>query len=64
MTEAKICGVNSPVAAVAAAAGGAAFIGLVFYPPSPRAFTADRAAELAALVPERVDGVSKALARG
>ena len=57
MTEAKICGVNSPAAAVAAAAGGAAFIGLVFYPPSPRAVTADRAAELAALVPERVGRV-------
>jgi phosphoribosylanthranilate isomerase len=57
MTEAKICGVNSPVAAVAAAAGGAAFIGLVFYPPSPRALTADRAAELAALVPARVGRV-------
>jgi phosphoribosylanthranilate isomerase len=55
--QTKICGVNSPVAAVAAAAGGAAFIGLVFYPPSPRALSAEAAAELAALVPERVGRV-------
>jgi phosphoribosylanthranilate isomerase len=57
VTLAKICGINSPAAAVAAAAGGAAHIGLVFYPPSPRAVTADCAAELARLVPERVGRV-------
>jgi phosphoribosylanthranilate isomerase len=57
VTLAKICGINSPAAAVAAAAGGAAHIGLVFYPPSPRAVTVDRAAELARLVPERVGRV-------
>jgi phosphoribosylanthranilate isomerase len=57
VTLAKICGVNSAVAAVAAAAGGAAYIGLVFYPPSPRAVTAERAAELARLVPERIGRV-------
>ena len=57
MTLTKICGINSPAAAVAAAAGGASHIGLVFYPPSPRAVTADGAAELARLVPERVGRV-------
>jgi phosphoribosylanthranilate isomerase len=57
MTLAKICGLNSPAAAVAAAAGGAAHIGLVFYPPSPRAVTVEAAAELARLVPERVGRV-------
>ena len=57
MTLAKICGINSPVAAVAAAAGGAAFIGLVFYPPSPRAVSPERAAQLAALVPARIGRV-------
>ncbi|HXV24557.1 MAG TPA: phosphoribosylanthranilate isomerase [Alphaproteobacteria bacterium] len=57
MIQAKICGINSPAAAVAAAAGGAAFIGLVFYPPSPRALSAEAAAELARLVPERIGRV-------
>jgi phosphoribosylanthranilate isomerase len=57
VTLAKICGINSQAAAVAAAAGGASHIGLVFYPPSPRAVTVDRAAELARLVPERVGRV-------
>ena len=57
MTLAKICGINSPAAAVAAAAGGAAHIGLVFYPPSPRAVAPEFAAELARLVPERVGRV-------
>ncbi len=57
MIQAKICGINNPAAAVAAAAGGAAYIGLVFYPPSPRFVTAEVAAGLAALVPERVGRV-------
>ncbi len=57
MIQAKICGVNSPAAALAAVAGGATFIGLVFYPPSPRSLSAQAAAELASLVPERVGRV-------
>lgn len=57
MIQAKICGINDPAAAVAAAAGGAAYIGLVFYPPSPRSVTAEVAAGLAALVPARVGRV-------
>lgn len=55
--QAKICGLNDPVAVRAAVDGGAAFIGLVFYPPSPRAVTPDQAAELAALVPAGVGKV-------
>lgn len=55
--EAKICGINSEPAMRAAVAGGAAFVGLVFYPPSPRAVTADRAAALCAPVPEGVTRV-------
>ena len=55
--EAKICGINSAPAMRAAVAGGAAFVGLVFYPPSPRAVSADRAAALCALVPEGVTRV-------
>jgi phosphoribosylanthranilate isomerase len=54
--RAKICGLNDPAGVQAAVEGGAAFVGFVFYPPSPRAVTPARAGELAALVP---DGVGK-----
>lgn len=47
----KICGVNSATALDAAIGGGAAFVGFVFYPPSPRALAAEAAAVLAATVP-------------
>jgi phosphoribosylanthranilate isomerase len=49
--RAKICGINSRAALDAAIAGGAGFVGFVFYPPSPRALTAETAAPLAAAVP-------------
>jgi phosphoribosylanthranilate isomerase len=49
--EAKICGVNSPEAMRAAVENGAAYVGLVFYPPSPRSLTPVQAAELTTLVP-------------
>jgi phosphoribosylanthranilate isomerase len=48
---AKICGLSSEAAVTAAVAGGAAFLGFVFYPPSPRAVSADKAARLCAAVP-------------
>ncbi len=51
---AKICGINSPQAMTAAVAGGAAYVGLVFYPPSPRNVTPEQAAQLAGTVPEHV----------
>jgi len=51
---AKICGIKSPEAMAAALDGGAAYVGLVFYPPSPRAVTPEQAAQLAAGVPEHV----------
>lgn len=50
----KICGVNSAAAAAAAVAGGAAHIGLVFYPPSPRAVAPGEASRLAASIPDGV----------
>lgn len=50
--EAKICGINDAAAMEAAAQGGAAYIGLNFYPPSPRAVSAGKAGELAALAGE------------
>ena len=52
----KICGVTSPDAARAAVAAGAAYIGLVLFPPSPRAVGLLTAAEIAAVIP---DGVIK-----
>lgn len=55
--RAKICGLNDSASVLAAVEGGAAFVGFVFYPPSPRAVTPDSVAELAALVPA---GVGKA----
>jgi phosphoribosylanthranilate isomerase len=55
--RAKICGLNDPEAVHAAVEGGAAFIGFVFYPSSPRAVTPDRAAELATIVPASVGRV-------
>ena len=55
--RAKICGLNDPAAVRAAVEGGAAFVGFVFYPRSPRAVTPERAAELAAIVPASVGKV-------
>ncbi|MFQ5773727.1 MAG: phosphoribosylanthranilate isomerase [Kiloniellaceae bacterium] len=52
--EVKICGINTPAACAAAVGAGADYIGLIFYPPSPRAVTPEQAGEIAADVPERV----------
>jgi phosphoribosylanthranilate isomerase len=51
---AKICGLKSPDALDAAVAGGAAFLGFVFYPASPRAVTPAAAAALVARAPAGV----------
>ena len=51
MIEVKICGLTDPDAVAAAAGGGARYLGFVFYPPSPRALSPERAAALAALAP-------------
>jgi phosphoribosylanthranilate isomerase len=53
---AKICGLSTEEAVTAASAGGAAYLGFVFYPPSPRAVTPQRAARLC-------DGVPAGIAR-
>ncbi|MHA1564428.1 MAG: phosphoribosylanthranilate isomerase [Alphaproteobacteria bacterium] len=55
--NAKICGINNPGAMDAALAGGARFVGLVFYPPSPRAVSFADAGALAARVPSGVKTV-------
>src|SRR6056297_2843869 len=46
--QAKICGVNAPEAMAAALEGGAAWVGLMFFPPSPRFIDLPAAAALSA----------------
>ena len=53
----KICGLTREADVDAAVAAGADAIGFVFYPPSPRYVTAQRAAELAKRIPPFVDVV-------
>ncbi|MCZ6845538.1 MAG: phosphoribosylanthranilate isomerase, partial [Alphaproteobacteria bacterium] len=53
---AKICGINDAAAMRTAVDNGAGFVGLVFYPQSPRSITPGTAATLADLVP---NGVTK-----
>jgi phosphoribosylanthranilate isomerase len=48
---------SSEAAVAASVEGGAAYLGFVFYPPSPRAVSPARAAELCALVPSGVQRV-------
>jgi phosphoribosylanthranilate isomerase len=50
----KICGLSTETAVAMAVDEGAAFVGFVFYPPSPRAVTAEKAAALCARVPRAV----------
>jgi phosphoribosylanthranilate isomerase len=45
-TRVKICGITRPGDAQAAAQAGADAIGLVFYPPSPRYLSVERAVEI------------------
>jgi phosphoribosylanthranilate isomerase len=47
----KICGLSTPETVEAAVAGGADYVGFVFFPKSPRHVTPARAADLARLVP-------------
>src|SRR6516162_9395198 len=54
---AKICGLSTEAAVMEAIAGGAAYLGFVFYPPSPRAVTADQAARLCNAVPSGITRV-------
>lgn len=48
-TLVKICGLRTAATLEAAIAGGADFVGLVFYPPSPRNVTPEEARPLATL---------------
>src|SRR6516225_472704 len=48
---AKICGLSTEEAVTTAVAGGAAYLGFVFYPHSPRAVTPQQATRLCRAVP-------------
>src|SRR5688572_24875670 len=47
-TKVKICGLSTEAALAAALDGGADYVGLVFFPPSPRNLTPEAARPLAA----------------
>lgn len=51
--QTKICGLSTPETLDAALNTGATYVGLVFFPPSPRHVSLDQAAALAARVQER-----------
>ena len=57
-TRIKICGITRPADALAAAEAGADAIGLVFYPPSPRYLSAERAVEVRDALPPFVQSVA------
>lgn len=57
-TRIKICGITRPSDAEAAAQAGADAIGLVFYPPSPRFLSGERAAEIRDALPPFVQTVA------
>lgn len=57
MTDVKICGLNDPDNLAAAIEAGTRFVGLVFYPPSPRDVSFDTAWNLARAVPTGVRSV-------
>jgi len=54
MTDVKICGLSDPDNLQIAISAGARYIGLVFYPPSPRNVSFDTAWNLARAVPTGV----------
>src|SRR5262245_6547777 len=56
-TRVKICGLTEPARVEQAGQLGAAFVGFVFYPPSPRAVDPARARELAAAEPAGAETV-------
>lgn len=56
-TRVKICGITSVEMALEAVDSGADAIGLVFYPPSPRVVSPEKAAEIVSALPAFVTAV-------
>ncbi len=56
--DVKICGLSTEAAVAAAVDGGAAYVGFVFFPPSPRSIEPGRQATLASDVPAGVTKVA------
>lgn len=52
--QAKICGLSTPETVDAAVANGAAWLGFVFFPKSPRNVSPEQAAALVARAPDRI----------
>lgn len=50
----KICGMTTPEAVNAAVAGGADYLGFIFYPPSPRHVSVEKAKEISQDVPASI----------
>lgn len=57
MTKVKICGLSTPDTLTTALEDGADFVGLVFYPPSPRHVELEVASYLANFVPKHIEVV-------
>src|SRR5258708_33302893 len=57
-TRVKICGITRSADARAAAEAGADAVGLVFYPPSPRYLSVERAVEIRDALPPFVQTVA------
>lgn len=54
----KICGLTTPEQVLWASEAGAAYVGLVFFAPSPRSLDLDRAADVAAAAPPGIAKVA------
>lgn len=57
-TRMKFCGLRTPADVSAAVKAGAAYVGFVFFPPSPRYLAPEDAAPIAAQVPEGIAKVA------